>query len=223
MGSAKRERHRRECTLRRHSAGGDRGSLRRGKHGADARGGTRGEGRGRGDASRRSVQAAHFSARFSGAWYRGLADFARGAPRNGIAHRHGSDGPAIGEQRSPNTRTCCRLVRATCRIIRCSIEAGKSGKPVLLKRGMAASLCEWLGAAEYIAKEGNLEIVLCERGIKAYPVGRIFAECSGPERRSRGEGRNVPSCDCGSQPRYGCCQHGGVRRVARLSNLAATD
>ncbi len=51
------------------------------------------------------------------------------------------------------------------------IEAGRSGKPVLLKRGMAASLCEWLGAAEYIAKEGNLDIVLCERGIKAYPSG----------------------------------------------------
>ena len=50
-------------------------------------------------------------------------------------------------------------------------EVGKFGKPVLLKRGMAASLCEWLGAAEYIAKEGNLEIVLCERGIKAYPSG----------------------------------------------------
>jgi 3-deoxy-7-phosphoheptulonate synthase len=51
------------------------------------------------------------------------------------------------------------------------IEAGRSGKPVLLKRGMAASLCEWLGAAEYIANEGNLEIVLCERGIKAYSNG----------------------------------------------------
>ena len=51
------------------------------------------------------------------------------------------------------------------------VEVGRSGKPILLKRGMAASLCEWLGAAEYIAKEGNLEIVLCERGIKAYPSG----------------------------------------------------
>jgi len=51
------------------------------------------------------------------------------------------------------------------------VEAGKSGKPVLLKRGMAASLCEWLGAAEYVAKEGNLDIVLCERGIKAFPAG----------------------------------------------------
>lgn len=50
-------------------------------------------------------------------------------------------------------------------------EVGRAQKPVLLKRGMAASLCEWLGAAEYIAKEGNLDIVLCERGIKAYPSG----------------------------------------------------
>jgi 3-deoxy-7-phosphoheptulonate synthase len=48
------------------------------------------------------------------------------------------------------------------------VEAGRSGKPVLLKRGMAASLCEWLGAAEYIANEGNLQIVLCERGIKTH-------------------------------------------------------
>jgi len=51
------------------------------------------------------------------------------------------------------------------------VEAGRSGKPVLLKRGMAASLCEWLGAAEYIANEGNLSIVLCERGIKTHTGG----------------------------------------------------
>ncbi len=51
------------------------------------------------------------------------------------------------------------------------VEVGRAGKPVLLKRGMAASLCEWLGSAEYIANEGNLEIVLCERGIKAHPGG----------------------------------------------------
>jgi 3-deoxy-7-phosphoheptulonate synthase len=51
------------------------------------------------------------------------------------------------------------------------VEAGRSGKPILLKRGMAASLCEWLGAAEYIANEGNLNIVLCERGIKTHTAG----------------------------------------------------
>jgi len=50
-------------------------------------------------------------------------------------------------------------------------EVGRARKPVLLKRGMAASLCEWLGAAEYIAQEDNYDIVLCERGIKAYPSG----------------------------------------------------
>lgn len=51
------------------------------------------------------------------------------------------------------------------------IEVGRARKPVLLKRGMAAGLCEWLGAAEYIANEGNFEIVLCERGIKAFSNG----------------------------------------------------
>ena len=50
-------------------------------------------------------------------------------------------------------------------------EVGRARKPILLKRGMSASLCEWLGAAEYIAKQGNLDIVLCERGIRGFPSG----------------------------------------------------
>ena len=45
---------------------------------------------------------------------------------------------------------------------------GKSGKPVLLKRGLAATLNEWLNAAEYIMNEGNPNVVLCERGIRTY-------------------------------------------------------
>ena len=45
---------------------------------------------------------------------------------------------------------------------------GKSGKPVLLKRGLAATLDEWLNAAEYIMNEGNPHVVLCERGIRTY-------------------------------------------------------
>lgn len=47
-------------------------------------------------------------------------------------------------------------------------EAGKSGVPVLLKRGLSATIDEWLNAAEYIASEGNPNIVLCERGIRTY-------------------------------------------------------
>lgn len=45
---------------------------------------------------------------------------------------------------------------------------GAAGKPVLLKRGMSATIEEWLMAAEYIAQQGNLDIVLCERGIRTY-------------------------------------------------------
>lgn len=47
-------------------------------------------------------------------------------------------------------------------------EVGKSGIPVLLKRGLAATIDEWLNAAEYIISEGNPNIVLCERGIRTY-------------------------------------------------------
>jgi 3-deoxy-7-phosphoheptulonate synthase len=45
---------------------------------------------------------------------------------------------------------------------------GSSGLPVLLKRGFAATIEEWLMAAEYVAQRGNLDIVLCERGIRTF-------------------------------------------------------
>jgi 3-deoxy-7-phosphoheptulonate synthase len=47
-------------------------------------------------------------------------------------------------------------------------EAGKSGKPILLKRGMYGTLEEWLNGAEYILAEGNNNIILCERGIRSF-------------------------------------------------------
>ena len=45
---------------------------------------------------------------------------------------------------------------------------GEARVPVLLKRGMNATIQEWLMAAEYVAQRGNLEIVLCERGIRTF-------------------------------------------------------
>ncbi len=45
---------------------------------------------------------------------------------------------------------------------------GSAGKPVMLKRGMNATIEEWLMAAEYVAQRGNLDIVLCERGIRTF-------------------------------------------------------
>jgi 3-deoxy-7-phosphoheptulonate synthase len=46
--------------------------------------------------------------------------------------------------------------------------AGRARKPILLKRGMAATIEEWLMAAEYIISEGNSQVILCERGIRTF-------------------------------------------------------
>ena len=47
-------------------------------------------------------------------------------------------------------------------------EIGKIDKPILLKRGLSATYKEWLMAAEYILKEGNNKVILCERGIRGF-------------------------------------------------------
>jgi 3-deoxy-7-phosphoheptulonate synthase len=58
-------------------------------------------------------------------------------------------------------------------------EVGFAGKPVLLKRGLTATIDEWIMAAEYIAHTGNLQIVLCERGIRTYePMTRNTLDVS---------------------------------------------
>ena len=47
-------------------------------------------------------------------------------------------------------------------------ECGRVEKPILLKRGLSATIEEWLMAAEYIVKEGNRRVILCERGIRTF-------------------------------------------------------
>ena len=53
-------------------------------------------------------------------------------------------------------------------------EAGRSGKPVLLKRGMSSTIEEWLLAAEYILSQGNRDVILCERGIRTFETATRF-------------------------------------------------
>ena len=53
-------------------------------------------------------------------------------------------------------------------------EVGQINKPVVLKRGFAATVQEWLRAAEYIAAAGNLDIILCERGIRTFETETRF-------------------------------------------------
>ena len=47
-------------------------------------------------------------------------------------------------------------------------EVGRQPKPVMLKRGFTATIDEWLNAAEYVYKEGNHQVILCERGIRTF-------------------------------------------------------
>jgi len=53
-------------------------------------------------------------------------------------------------------------------------EVGRCGKPIMLKRGMWATIEEWLLAAEYILSHGNREVILCERGIRSYETATRF-------------------------------------------------
>jgi 3-deoxy-7-phosphoheptulonate synthase len=53
-------------------------------------------------------------------------------------------------------------------------EVGRATKPVLLKRGLSATVEDLLMAAEYIVKEGNQEVILCERGIKTFETATRF-------------------------------------------------
>jgi 3-deoxy-7-phosphoheptulonate synthase len=53
-------------------------------------------------------------------------------------------------------------------------EVGRARKPVMLKRGMATTIEEWLMAAEYIAAKGNPNVILCERGIRTFETATRF-------------------------------------------------
>src|SRR3954468_2417525 len=54
-------------------------------------------------------------------------------------------------------------------------ELGRAGRPVVLKRGLSATIEELLMAAEYVLKEGNEHVILCERGIRTFETGYVFA------------------------------------------------
>ena len=69
---------------------------------------------------------------------------------------------------SLNGQTSSRSARATCRTFRCSKVPARLRKPVLVKRGLSATLEEFLMAAEYVMSEGNYEVILCERGVRTF-------------------------------------------------------
>ena len=53
-------------------------------------------------------------------------------------------------------------------------ELGRSKKPIMLKRGMASTVKDWLLSAEYILQNGNFNVILCERGIRTFETETRF-------------------------------------------------
>jgi 3-deoxy-7-phosphoheptulonate synthase len=96
---------------------------------------------------------------------------------------------------------------------------GRAQKPVLLKRGLAATIDEWLNAAEYIVSEGNRDVALCERGIRTFEtyarntldMGAIAAV------------KTLSSLPVIVDPSHGTGRRGMVRPMARAAVAAGAD
>lgn len=90
---------------------------------------------------------------------------------------------------------------------------GKQEKPVLLKRGFSATLEEWIGAAEYISKGGNNNIIMCERGVRSFePKFRNMVDLTGALYVKKNTPFKVIL-----DPSHGT---GGTEYVAQLTNAA---
>ena len=125
------------------------------------------------DAARRRVQAAHVAVRVQGPRRPGLEILAEARAETGL--------PVVTElldtQHADVIAEHADVVQIGARNMQnyALLEvAGKLGKPVLLKRGLSSSLDELLQAADYILKEGNEDVILCERGIRTFETATRF-------------------------------------------------
>jgi 3-deoxy-7-phosphoheptulonate synthase len=83
-------------------------------------------------------------------------------------------------QRVASVADCIRVGTRNAQNFELLKEVGLSRKPVMLKRGLAMTIEEWLQAAEYVAQRGNSEIILCERGIRTFePATRNTLDLAG--------------------------------------------
>ena len=119
--------------------------------------------------SRRRIQTPNFALQLSGDGRRRSETAARGRRSNTTS---GGFSEVMDQTQIPMMlalcRICSRWARATCRTTICSGNSAKSRKPVLLKRGISATIEELLLSAEYIMAGGNYDVMLCERGIRTF-------------------------------------------------------
>ena len=97
--------------------------------------------------------------------------------------------------------------------------AGRADRPVLLKRGMAATVEEWLMAAEYILAAGNPNVVLCERGIRSFdPLLRFTLDLNAVPLA-----RELSHLPVIVDPSHGTGRHSLVRRMSLAAIAAGAD
>lgn len=83
-------------------------------------------------------------------------------------------------QRVAEVADCIRIGTRNAQNFELLKECGLTNKPVMLKRGLAMTVDEWLQAAEYVAQRGNSEVILCERGIRTFePATRNTLDLAG--------------------------------------------
>ncbi|HUX08679.1 MAG TPA: 3-deoxy-7-phosphoheptulonate synthase [Acidobacteriota bacterium] len=97
--------------------------------------------------------------------------------------------------------------------------AGRTGKPILLKRGMAATIDEWLMAAEYILNEGQDQVILCERGVRTFSDHSRFTLDLGAVPAVK-ELSHLPVI---VDPSHGTGYRGRVPAMARAAIAAGAD
>ena len=152
--------------------------------------------------ARRRLQAAQLALQLPGPRRRRPADAARRAristrPQAGLR----GDGRRARSSHRASTATCSRSARATCRTSRCCASSAARRKPVLLKRGISATIEEWLLSAEYMLSGGNNEV----DPVRArHPhVRELHAEHARHLRDPGGQEAEPPADHRRSEPRYG--------------------
>ena len=96
---------------------------------------------------------------------------------------------------------------------------GRAGKPVMLKRGLAATIDEWLNAAEYIMNEGNPAVILCERGVRTLETSRGRTVGLG----GGGAGLRVSHLPIIADPSHGTGKWRMIKPVSLASIAAGAD
>ena len=128
----------------------------------------RGEGRRGDDPARRRVQAAHQPLRVPGVRQGRVAAVVVGQEGNGPADRHRTALRARRRQLVAEHADLLQIGARNAQNFRLLVAAARTGKPILLKRGLSQRIEEWLLGAEYILSEGNGGVILCERGIRTF-------------------------------------------------------